>query len=181
MDAAPSEQTVETVSAMIVAGADLLWRHLVDREELSASATLVLNRLTRQGPMRLTALAEAEGASQSGMTQLVQRLERQGLLARGADPDDGRASLVMLSDQGRRWRTGREQLRNRRIAELMSGLSPEDQTTLWLAAQVARRSLEQMREIADAAAHAGPASQSSPDASSDGRTVDERRDDGVGR
>ena len=80
-----------------------MWRYLVDRDDLSASAALVLNRLNREGPMRLTALAEAEGASQSGMTQLVQRMERQGLLERWSDPEDGRASLVMLGEAGRRF------------------------------------------------------------------------------
>jgi DNA-binding MarR family transcriptional regulator len=95
-------------------------KYLADRDELSASATLVLNRLNREGPMRLTALAEAEGASQSGMTQLVQRMERQGLLERWSDPDDGRASLwlaaqvvvrvlgQMRESAGRRGRAGAE-------------------------------------------------------------------------
>ena len=92
----------DAISEMIALGTDTMWRYLVDRDELSASATLVLNRLNREGPMRLTALAEAEGASQSGMTQLVQRLERQGLLERWSDPEDGRASLVMLGEAGRR-------------------------------------------------------------------------------
>ena len=80
-----------------------MWRYLVDRDELSASAALVLNRINREGPMRLTALADAEGASQSGMTQLVQRMERQGLLERWSDPDDGRASLVRLGEAGRQF------------------------------------------------------------------------------
>jgi DNA-binding MarR family transcriptional regulator len=68
------------IAEMIDLGTDLTWRYLIDRDDLSASAALVLNRLYREGPMRLTALAEAEGASQSGMTQLVQRMEHQGLL-----------------------------------------------------------------------------------------------------
>jgi DNA-binding MarR family transcriptional regulator len=84
------------------------------------------------------------------MTQLVQRLERQGLLERGADPDDGRVSRVMISDGGRRAIAQREDLRKRRIAELMSGLTEDEQTALWLAAQVATRSLERMRDFADA-------------------------------
>ena len=92
---------VDAIAEMIALGTDLMWRYLIDRDDLSASAALVLNRLYREGPMRLTALAVAEGASQSGMTQLVQRMERQGLLERWSDPDDGRASLVMLGEAGR--------------------------------------------------------------------------------
>ena len=99
--------------------------------------------------MRVTALAEAEGASQSGMTQLVQRLESQGLLERCSDPDDGRASLVKVSEGGRRLWEERAVVRKQRIATLLAGLPEEDQTTLWLAAQVAARLVDQMREIAD--------------------------------
>src|ERR1700712_1020163 len=107
---------VETISEMIALGTDTMWRYLIDRDDLSASAALVLNRLHREGPMRLTALAAAEGASQSGMTQLVQRMERQGLLERWSDPDDGRASLVMLGEAGEQNWEARAAVRRQRIA-----------------------------------------------------------------
>ncbi|MFV8173238.1 MarR family transcriptional regulator [Mycolicibacterium peregrinum] len=149
MSSAPFGSNVEAVSSMLVASADLMWRHLADRKGLSASATLVLVRLNREGPMRVTALAEAEGASQSGMTQLVQRLEQQGLLERCSDPDDGRACLVKVSEGGRELWEERAVLRKQRIAELLAGLSDDDQMALWLAAQVAGRLVDQMREIAD--------------------------------
>lgn len=149
MSSTPSDNTVDAISAMIVSSADLLWRHLVARDDLSASATLVLNRLDQEGPMRVTALAEAEGASQSGMTQLVQRMERQGLLERRNDPDDGRACLVMIGEAGRRLWDARADVRKQRIADLLAGLSQDDQMALWLAAQVSARLLDQLREIAD--------------------------------
>jgi len=142
---------LEAISEMIVTSADLLWRHLVDRAALSASATLVLNRLERQGPMKLTALAEAEGASQSGMTQLVQRLEQQGLLERCIDPQDGRVRLVSISEAGRKHWDTRAEIRRQRIAELLAALPDDDQLALALAAQVGARVLRQMREVADAA------------------------------
>ncbi|SEH91852.1 DNA-binding transcriptional regulator, MarR family [Mycolicibacterium rutilum] len=140
---------MEAISEMVVTSADLLWRHLVDRASLSASATLVLNRLDRQGPMRLTALAEAEGASQSGMTQLVQRLEQQGLLERCSDPEDGRARLVTISEAGRKQWDIRKGIRRQRIAELIAQLPPDDQVALALAAQVGARVLSQIRDVAD--------------------------------
>lgn len=149
MTGTSTDGSLEAVSAMLVASADLMWRHLADRKGLSASATLVLVRLNREGPMRVTALAEAEGASQSGMTQLVQRLESQGLLERCSDPDDGRACLVKVSEGGRRLWEERAIVRKRRIAELLAELPEDDRTTLWLAAQVAARLVDQMREIAD--------------------------------
>jgi DNA-binding MarR family transcriptional regulator len=142
----PVADGVDAISEMVALATDLMWRHLIDRDDLSASAALVMNRLYREGPMRLTALASAEGASQSGMTQLVQRMERQGLLDRWSDPDDGRASLVALGEAGRKnWET-RGDLRRQRIAELLPAVSSDDQVALWLAAQVVVRVLGEMRE-----------------------------------
>jgi DNA-binding MarR family transcriptional regulator len=138
----------DAIAEMITLGTDLMFRYLVDRDDLSASAALVLNRISREGPMRLTALATAEGASQSGMTQLVQRMERQGLLERWSDPDDGRASLVMLGEAGRKFWDARGDTIRQRVAALLAGVSGDDQVALWLAAQVVVRVLGEMREIA---------------------------------
>jgi len=139
---------VESVSEMVALATDTLWRYLINRDDLSASAALVLNRLSQEGPMRLTALAAAEGASQSGMTQLVQRLERQGLLERVSDPDDGRASRVMLGEAGKRSWEARAEVRRQRIADWMPTVSEDDQVALWLASKVVVRVLSQMREAA---------------------------------
>ena len=140
--------SADAIAEMITLGTDMMFRYLVDRDDLSASAALVLNRINREGPMRLTALAEAEGASQSGMTQLVQRMERQGLLERWSDPDDGRASLVMLGEAGRKFWEARNDVIRQRVATLLAGVSEDDQVALWLAAQVVVRVLGEMREIA---------------------------------
>ena len=48
--------SADVIAEMITLGTDLMFRHLVDRDDLSASAALVLNRISREGPMRLTAL-----------------------------------------------------------------------------------------------------------------------------
>ncbi|TGD84958.1 MarR family transcriptional regulator [Mycolicibacterium sp. CH28] len=138
----------QAVSEMIDLTTDLTWRYLIDREGLSASAALVLNRLYREGPMRLTALASAEGASQSGMTQLVQRMERQCLVERWSDPQDGRASLVMLGEEGRRLWEGRSDIRRQRIETLLPTLAHDDLVALWLASQVVVRVLGQLRDTA---------------------------------
>ncbi|MEZ0359847.1 MarR family winged helix-turn-helix transcriptional regulator [Mycobacterium sp. SA01] len=137
---------VESVSEMIALATDTLWRYLIDRDDLSASAALVLNRLSHEGPMRVTALAAAEGASQSGMTQLVQRLERQGLLERSSDPEDGRASRVMLSEKGKQNWDARAEIRKQRIADWMTRVPEDDRVALWLAAKVVVRVLGDMRE-----------------------------------
>jgi DNA-binding MarR family transcriptional regulator len=141
--------TVKTIADMIDTGTDLTWRYLLpNRKDLSASATLVLNRVNQEGPMRLTALAAAEDTSQPAMTQLVQRMERQGLLERLSDPEDGRAALVAVSEAGRKLWDQRTDGRRDRLADLLAELTPEDARALLLAAHVAMPILRQLREIA---------------------------------
>lgn len=115
----------------------LVMRHLVDRAGLTATAYQVLTRLSREGPARLTALAAAESISQPSMTQLIQRLERQGLTTRVNDPEDGRAALVDVSGAGRALLARQHRRRRDRLNELLATLSPEDEATLTLAMHVA--------------------------------------------
>jgi DNA-binding MarR family transcriptional regulator len=71
-------------------------------------------------------MAVAEGVSQPSMTQLMQRLEQRGLVARTSDPSDGRVALVSLTDEGRAVLTARRERIARRIAVLLADL-PEDE------------------------------------------------------
>ncbi|MDA8275106.1 MAG: MarR family transcriptional regulator [Actinomycetota bacterium] len=67
---------------------------------LTPSQASVLARVEHEGPMRMGALAEAEGTSAATVSRLVDTLEAQGLVARVPDPIDGRASVVQLSAEG---------------------------------------------------------------------------------
>jgi DNA-binding MarR family transcriptional regulator len=49
---------------------------------------------------RMAELADSVLLSRSGMTRLVDRLEREGLLAREDCPDDRRGSFAVLTDRG---------------------------------------------------------------------------------
>jgi len=91
-----------------------------------------------------------EGVSQPSMTQLIQRLERQGLLTRLADPDDGRVALVDITEAGQALIDERTQTRRERLAALITTLSPEDQAALALSAHVALPILQRLVENADA-------------------------------
>ncbi len=117
---------------------DLTIRFLSDRADLSASAAFTMNRVYREGPVRLTTLASKEGVSQPSMTQLVQRLERAGgLVTRLPDPpDDGRACLIGITEAGQALLDDRKRLRRERLAALMTTLTAEEQSALWLSARV---------------------------------------------
>jgi len=56
----------------------------------------------RLGAARVSALAEAARVDVSVVSRQVQALENDGLVVRAADPHDGRASLVSLSEHGHR-------------------------------------------------------------------------------
>lgn len=54
------------------------------------------------GRMRMCELAESALLSRSGLTRLVDRLERDGLIVRACCHSDGRGSFACVTDEGRR-------------------------------------------------------------------------------
>lgn len=130
---------------------DLTVRSLSDRADLSTTAATTLNRVDREGPIRLTVLAAKEGISQPSMTQLIQRLERAGLVARLPDPDDRRAALIGMTSDGRALLDERRQRRRDRLATLMATLTPEEQCALWSSARVVLPLLRRLTAAAERA------------------------------
>jgi len=143
---------VDAIGEVIDEAMDLTVRHLADRTALSGSAAMLLNRLVHEGPTRLTALAALEGISQPAMTQMIQRLERQGLVERCGDPDDGRVAVVALGDSGRSMLEERKNHRRSSLADLLGTLTPEDECALRLVAHVALPILRKLSDNAAAAA-----------------------------
>lgn len=146
----PNAQDVsECVGELLEHAVDLMVRFLSDRADLSASAAFAINRVCRDGPLRLTTLAAKEGVSQPSMTQLIQRLERQDLVTRLADPDDGRAALIGITEHGQQLLDDRKRIRQARLTALLGTLTPEDECALWLAARVAFPILSRLIANAD--------------------------------
>src|SRR6478609_8857991 len=117
------------IAEMLEQASILTTRHISDQAALSLTAALALGRLNEEGPIRLTTLAAAEGIAQPSMTQLIQRLERQGLVTRINDPEDGRAALVNITNAGRalmddRRRDRRDRLAPGRLARGQGGADP---------------------------------------------------------
>jgi DNA-binding MarR family transcriptional regulator len=69
------------------------------RGDISRSEGGVLSTLSG-GPRRVTELAELEGLAQPTTTVLIKRLEQNGWVSRGHDPDDGRVVMVSLTPAG---------------------------------------------------------------------------------
>ena len=127
----------------------LLTRHLASNSGgLSFSARAVLATLADDGRTRLTGLAASGGITQPAMTQLVGRLERDDLVVRLIDPDDGRATLVDITDAGRAILAQHRQTQRDNLNELLEALSPDDEATLSLAMRVAVPLLDELRNLA---------------------------------
>jgi DNA-binding MarR family transcriptional regulator len=58
-------------------------------------------RRTPDGKLRMAELAEHALLSRSGMTRLIDRLEREGMVGRTSCDKDGRGCYAVLTDQGR--------------------------------------------------------------------------------
>jgi DNA-binding MarR family transcriptional regulator len=99
-------------------------------EKLPFTTLSVLDTLASAGPMRLTELARTEQVSQPGVTQLVTRLERDGLVERRPDPDDGRAVLVHITEAGRRIGRSRHADRTRHLTPLLARLTAEQRRAI---------------------------------------------------
>jgi len=72
------------------------------KSNLSPSQISALATLEEFGSMRISTLATYESIDPSVATRVVASLESQGLSERKDDPEDRRASLVGLSDVGRK-------------------------------------------------------------------------------
>jgi DNA-binding MarR family transcriptional regulator len=70
-------------------------------EEVRPSYGSVLVPLFEEDGLRMGELARRARLSKQAMTELVRRLERNGLVERRADPGDARASLVFLTERSR--------------------------------------------------------------------------------
>lgn len=103
-------------------------------DDRSLTAASVLANLARLGPVRLGSLAALEGVRQPTMTELVSRLERDGLVQRRAGPGDRRAVSVALTDAGRRVVEGRRQRRDRVLRQALELLTAEQRANLLNAA-----------------------------------------------
>ena len=107
--------------------------------ELAAAASLPLGsynvlRLLHEAPggrLRLSELAKAVFLTRSGVTRLVNRLERAGLLRREGHAQDRRGSCAILTDRGRdEWRRARAVFERTVVEQFGNHLSDVEAETL---------------------------------------------------
>lgn len=87
-------------------------------------------RAVAHGSMRISALARRLDVVPRSATSVVDDLEAAGLVTREPDPDDRRATLVAVTDAGRRVLAELRARRQAGMAELLSRLSDDEQAEL---------------------------------------------------
>jgi DNA-binding MarR family transcriptional regulator len=98
---------------------------------LSLAKLAALNRLTEAGEsLPLGQLAERLSCVKSNVTQLVDRLEADGLVSRTGDPNDRRSRLAVLTDAGRKAYAKGSEIQMQAERELFGVLTPDESDTL---------------------------------------------------
>jgi DNA-binding MarR family transcriptional regulator len=138
-----SEHDPEQIAAALRVSIGLLLRRLrqaQDVGDLTLPQTSALARLDRGGPATASALAKLEQISPQSMGATVAALEARGLLHRTADPEDGRRSVLAVTDQGREVLNNRRNARTEQLARaLSSGFTKQELAQLEQAAPLLER------------------------------------------
>lgn len=86
----------------------------------------VLHVLATHAPCRQNELAVSLCVSQSSLSRQIAELVDAGLVERRADPADGRASLVQLSEAGHRLLTNNKEFRAARLLTMLAEWSQDE-------------------------------------------------------
>ncbi|HTR70107.1 MAG TPA: MarR family transcriptional regulator [Mycobacteriales bacterium] len=97
---------------------------------LTTSQLSALGVVARQGPIRISDLAEAESMNPTMVSRIVAALEDAGLLARKPDPVDRRAGLVEVTATGRRTHDRLRAERGRILMQGLEQLDPKDRAAV---------------------------------------------------
>jgi DNA-binding MarR family transcriptional regulator len=98
---------------------------------LSLAKLAALNRLTEAGEsLPLGQLAERLSCVKSNVTQLVDRLEADGLVNRTSDPNDRRSRLAVLTEAGKAAYVKGSEIHQQAERELFGILTPSESDTL---------------------------------------------------
>jgi DNA-binding MarR family transcriptional regulator len=94
--------------------------------EWTFAALLIVEGLRVHDNVRITDLAKLVGTAPPTVTKLIKDMERRGLVTRTADEQDGRASIVGLTAEGRRVAEAIIAARIEALRRVMAEWSEED-------------------------------------------------------
>lgn len=112
---------------------------------LTPTSTAALATIERHGPLTPSELADIERVKRPTITRTLGCLEREWLIDRTPDPDDGRSNLISVNAAGRERLRRLRGRKNAYLARRMRHLPEEDLATLARAAEILEGMLEEPR------------------------------------
>ncbi len=109
--------------------------NLARRDQIGAAHVHITRHLPRSGA-RLTALAKSAGMSKQAMHKLVLQCEAWGIVMRGADELDARASQIQFTATGLAWLSGFERATAQAEAEFTAEVGDAVATVVKLGLEV---------------------------------------------
>ena len=125
----PSDPDVGDVAVALRETMGLLLRRMRQTSpgDLTLPENAALARLNRGGPATSSALAKLEQISPQSMGATLAGLEARGLVARHADPEDGRRVQLSLTEAGHRILQDKRNARNEQLAKVLEAMfTPEE-------------------------------------------------------
>ena len=95
-------------------------------DDVERSAHIVLRYVSNEGPVRATAIAEGLQFDLSTVSRQVASLVKDGLLERRADQEDGRASLLVVTQKAQAVLAENDEIRISHFADMLDHWSAPD-------------------------------------------------------
>ncbi|WP_225448683.1 MarR family winged helix-turn-helix transcriptional regulator [Streptacidiphilus sp. P02-A3a] len=95
-------------------------------DDVDSATQVLLRTVAAEGPMRASALAVSAQSDLSTISRQVAAMVTRGLLRRQADPVDGRASLLDVTDAGQALIADHEHARTAFFEQVLRGWSPDE-------------------------------------------------------
>jgi DNA-binding MarR family transcriptional regulator len=155
----PRSPEEAVIMLLMQAGRRLRTRHPMD--QIDPSSFPLAKQLLDCDAMRVSDLAACVELDTSTVSRQIKQLEDKGIVERTADPDDGRASLVRLSESGRETVIAGFRRRFARIQAALEPWSADDrallQTLLTRLATDLREAQDRDAAAAEQTEHISPA------------------------
>jgi DNA-binding MarR family transcriptional regulator len=121
---------IETEMAVLARALERLHRRSEIYRDLDRASYLIARTMEITGPVSINGLAAALGLDATTVTRQVATMEATRLILRRADRNDGRVTLISLSENGRRKMRAVQLARKERVATLLGDWTENDRHEL---------------------------------------------------
>ena len=122
--------TAEDALAQLMMTVGRRFRARLDGDTVDPSQAALLYTLKIRGAQRLGDIADAMKLDASTVSRHVQQLADRGFVERGPDPEDGRASIITITDEGRTGLTSSFEQRRAILAEAIADWDDDEREQL---------------------------------------------------